>query len=518
MLLNSWLKNLTARIGRAPARPVRRRHAYRIMLEPLESRLAPAIHTWIGPNGGVWSAATNWAGGFAPNAGEVGAQLIFNSDVTSIGNIAGLVVDSIAFNADHNVILTAPLGLNGVVDFPQIEATSSTAVFSGAAISLIGPSTPALNTGSSGTIMIQSDLTGPSGIRTIGNGTVILQGSATYAGSTNVTSGVLQLKNSANANNTLPPSLINVGDASGASLSAELRVSSNNQIADAAAIVVNSDGHITLNGKSEGVGLLTLLGGQITTGSGVLTLLQSVNVGAIANSSIILGNVDLGPSDRTFFVDNGSADRELVINGTISGSGDLILNGPGTLEIAGASGSPNTYTGVTSVISGTLLLNAGGVDEAIPGALFIGGADGSAVVRLLRDSQIKNRVTLNNDGLLDLNGFTDTIGDLTLMGGDITTGAAGSLHLSGTTLLPAFNTASTTITGNLVLAASGADNTFTVHNGDSASDLIIDGVISGSGGLIKAGAGTLEIGGGPLTPTPAPRRSTMAYWCCQNSE
>ena len=44
MSMNSWLKNLKARLGLAPASPSRRRrNAYRPMIESLENRIVPTV-------------------------------------------------------------------------------------------------------------------------------------------------------------------------------------------------------------------------------------------------------------------------------------------------------------------------------------------------------------------------------------------------------------------------------------------------------------------------------------------
>src|SRR5687768_7653469 len=106
MLLNSWLKNLTARFGRAPARPIRRSNAYRLTLDPLESRLAPAVHT---RDGGAasdkWSEAANWDAAGIPTSGEAdGTIVLFGTGSPSFQNIPGLVVDEIIFNSDNNTL------------------------------------------------------------------------------------------------------------------------------------------------------------------------------------------------------------------------------------------------------------------------------------------------------------------------------------------------------------------------------------------------------------------------------
>ncbi len=75
----------------------------------------------------------------------------------------------------------------------------------------------------------------------------------------------------------------------------------------------------------------------------------------------------------------------------------------------------------------------------------------------------------------------------------MTTGA-GTLTLGGNVTLNVNGTGATgaIVSGNL---ASAATRTFTVNNGSAADDLTVAAVISGAGGVTKAGAGTLALYG-----------------------
>src|SRR6185436_927927 len=135
------------------------------------------------------------------------------------------------------------------------------------------------------------------------------------------------------------------------------------------------------------------------------------------------------------------------VSALISGTGaeGLIKAGAGTLQISG--GASNTYTGATAVNSGVLELAKTAGFNAVPGVLTIGDDDGTAsndVVRLLANNQIVNTsaVTVTSSGLLDLNGFSDTIATLsmksgTASGGNVAT-AAGTLTLGGNVDLTVF--------------------------------------------------------------------------------
>jgi len=156
----------------------------------------------------------------------------------------------------------------------------------------------------------------------------------------------------------------------------------------------------------------------------------------------------------------------------------LAKKGAGTLVLSGAG----SYTGKTTVQDGTLRL---GADNVLP--------DASAVT-----------VSGNAAGVtatLDLAGYSDTIGSLTLGGSTATSGAAvttgvGTLTLGGdVTYNSANNPLGATISGKVDLGA--ATRTFTVNDSATvANDLTVSAAISGTGaGLIKAGAGTLVLSG-----------------------
>src|SRR5262249_22284869 len=148
---------------------------------------------------------------------------------------------------------------------------------------------------------------------------------------------------------------------------------------------------------------------------------------------------------------------------------------------------------------------------------FIGGTGvvKADVVRFLQNNQIPQNVliTVNNSGLLDLNGFSNTVGvgltnALSLVGGSVATGA-GTLTLNANIadLVNLSSQTPATISGNLSLG--GATRTIDVQPGFLVSenpnatnlnpnDLVISAIISnGSGtpGLIKNNTGSLQLTG-----------------------
>jgi autotransporter-associated beta strand protein len=120
-----------------------------------------------------------------------------------------------------------------------------------------------------------------------------------------------------------------------------------------------------------------------------------------------------------------------------------------------AGGRANTYTGTTTVTTGALALAKSAAANAIGGPLVVGGR-----VVLLAGEQIADGAAVTVTGLLDLNGFAETIGSLA-GSGDVALGS-GTLN-------------------------TGADGTSTTFSG----------VLSGAGGgLIKNGIGAFTLAGG----------------------
>src|SRR5207245_1675025 len=141
---------------------------------------------------------------------------------------------------------------------------------------------------------------------------------------------------------------------------------------------VNSSGLLNLNGHSDTIGPLTMVGGDITTDFGATpgALILNGNVTSSAatpgRAATITGHLALGSSTRTFTVAANSPalpapSDDMVINAVIAGVNvGLTKAGAGQLELTGTQA--NTYTGPTTVNAGTLRLNVTG-GGAVPGTL-----------------------------------------------------------------------------------------------------------------------------------------------------
>ena len=159
---------------------------------------------------------------------------------------------------------------------------------------------------------------------------------------------------------------------------------------------------------------------------------QPVNLKAGSGNNVWTGLVNIignagGEADITVTDPNG------ILNFTNVVSGDALLRklGAGTFIMSGSQA--NTFIGDLPVDQGTTILAKASGVNAVAGGVVIGegvGAADSATVLLANSQQIPTAepVTINSDGLFNLNNNIQTVGPLTIQGGDIATGATGAAH------------------------------------------------------------------------------------------
>jgi len=283
------------------------------------------------------------------------------------------------------------------------------------------------------------------------------------------------------------------GDLAITGIGASVDLRANDQIAATAGnvVTIGTSGTLNLNGFTDSIQDLSMeAGAGVTTLTGQLGIVGQVTTGggSTSASATIAGNLILIASSRTFTIaDTAGVNLDLNVSAAIgqnvAGVG-LIKEGAGTLGFTGSAA--NTYAGTTVVNAGVLLLQKGGTDGAIQGDLTV---NSGGIARLAAGNQILAAVgnqVLVDGGQFDLAGFSDTIQDLALTGGSVTTGA-GTLTVAGT-VSSLSSMVSGTISGNLNLNAG--TRTFTVADGGAADDLAISALVS-NGGLMKDGPGLL---------------------------
>jgi fibronectin-binding autotransporter adhesin len=377
-----------------------------------------------------------------------------------------------------------------------------------------------------GSSIIEANLAGFVGA-SINSGTTVLSGSNTYTGNTTLgSSAILNLANvnalSAstlvhnNSDSTIQFSVAgtntyNLGGLEGANQDVNIAMDNNTLSIGAnnrntSYIGVLSDGAITKVGN----GTLTFAGNNTYTGgttitSGTLALGNNTTGGSVTGD--ITNNANL--------VFNRSNDYDYF--GVVSGNGTLTQAGNGTLTL----GANQTYTGSTTVTSGTLWLGgsatlASAVVNIASGGMFYDYNSGLSQDAAVQNSGRFDLGSLDETvGSISGNGSIQLVGNLTtgglgyedLIAGNITGLAASSLTKVGTGNLTI--TGSATNGGGLVISAG----TLSIGNGNTSgsvtgnitnnaalafnrsNEYTYNGIVSGTGTLEQVGAGTTILGG-----------------------
>ncbi|MCX7513819.1 autotransporter-associated beta strand repeat-containing protein [Frateuria hangzhouensis] len=351
----------------------------------------------------------------------------------------------------------------------------------------------------SGTLALDGTLAHGGGT-TVNDGTLVLNGNNSYTGGTTLNGGTLEIGSDAN-----------LGDAGsglvfdGGTLHTTGNVSTDRDITLSGDGAIDTDTGTTLTATDAIAG-----SGELTKqGSGTLVL---GGANTYTGGTTIAGGTLQGDSHslQGDIANNGTLDFAQATNGAfggaISGSGQLVKEGGGTLLLTGA----NSYSGGTTIAGGTLqgdsrslqgdIINNGTLDFAQAGnGVFAGSIDGSGT--LVKDGSGTLTLggtashlggTVVNAGTLVLGGDNSYAGGTTINGGTLQVGhdanlgdASSGLTLNGGTLHT---------TGSFQ-----SDRDITVRGGgfavDKGTTFTSGGAIGGSGALVKNGQGTMVVDG-----------------------
>ena len=339
------------------------------------------------------------------------------------------------------------------------------------------------------TLTIAANISGTGTLSKAGAGTLILSGTNSYSGGTTVTGGLVNFVVGGLGTGTITVN------------GAGLQWAAGNTSDISAQLAAIGSGGATFDTNGNNVSFATTLtgsGGLTKAGSGTLTLagasysgatnvnggtLQAGAANVFASSSAVTvasgatlafngfnqtlaslagaGSVTMGAGSMAVGGNNAST----TFSGTISGSGGLTKNGTGALTLSGA----NTYTGLTTVNTGTLIVNgiiAGAVTVNSGGQLDGTGRIGALVSNGGIIAPGNSIGTLNVNGNLTLNGGTYQV-EVNAAGQNDRVNVAGSATLNGGTVQ--------------VLAQSGSyarNTTYTILNATSGLSGAFSGVTS----------------------------------------
>jgi autotransporter-associated beta strand protein len=417
---------------------------------------------------GVFAGTIGGTGGFAVLGGtETLAGVNTYTGATGIASGATLALAGNGSIASSSGVLA-----DGVLDISQSTGAASIATLAGSGAVNLGANTLALthaNDTFSGTI-------GGTGGVTLNGGTQVLSGANTYTGGTVVNGATLVANSIGSGALTL----------NGGTFATGAAFAGGNDVTVAAnGGVINNGGHDdTFSGTISGAGHLSLSGTGTTTLSGAntysggTTISQSM-VAINAANNLGTGSLTLDggvlktlaalteTAPITVTAKGGAIDNmgfDNMITGAISGTGGMLFAGSGTTTLSGA----NTYTGGTTVETGTLQLGAGGSlvgnvavqsgGQFLPGTgSFSGSAANYGVTTLSSGQTATFGGGFTNAGLLSGAGtikgdVVNTAGGVMVAGNAVTTGNGVAAVASGGT---------TTVQGNLTLG-SGSNVVFAI--------------------------------------------------------
>ncbi|HKX60516.1 MAG TPA: autotransporter-associated beta strand repeat-containing protein, partial [Verrucomicrobiae bacterium] len=442
---------------------------------------------WDGSASGSFTNGANWVGGAAPVAGD---DLVFQAGITRLlvtnDFSPNRAFSSVLFQGSNYFVRGNTLIVSNGINSINSVGTNHVNADVDARVSQFweaqGPLAVLDVTGdinlNAGTLTLRANtgdfilggvLSGSGNLVKTNVGTLRMSGFGhnTYAGFTRFDGGVLELNKvglvSINpivlSNFVAIPGDFSVGDGNGLVGTDVCRLLASDQIANTSDVSIRNSGLLDLNDQDDRIGTLTMAGGRVETGAGVLILGGNVTTIGDDDTAFVEGNLSLGGASRTFNVSVGSPAADLRINATISSgtvgliaTAGLTKTGGGSLFLAGT----NTYNGSTVINDGQLAILS---DRALGATVTAVGNPAGTII--------------NNDGNLFLSNVQVTNESLTI----------GSTNPGG-----AFNASGSSVwTGDILLNAA----TFI----SSSASLLLNGAITGLGGFTKINSGTLTLAG-----------------------
>ena len=434
---------------------------------------AQTTYTWSGATSGAWLTTTNWAGGVVPGS----STDTTNNDIASftISTQPNVGINFNTQNGNHYLgsidysnstnrtinnssgTTAGVLRLNGTtiggVDNTIIRYSSTGALILANGSSAMGLQLVLANsviqaTNSGGAVNISSIISestgGAKGITLQGGGVLQLTGSNSFTGGVTVNAGTLNLTStSATGAGT---GTITLGNTTGSS-TATLLLSGGS---------FSPTNAITVRSGSSGTKSITVGISSIHTFSGLITLNDNLTItrggSGASNNFTFTGGIAID-SGRTLTISATNTSVVNVATNAISGTGNVLISSAG----AGATTftAANTYTGITTVGQGSLVLS-GGTNRLSTSASLVIGAGA-------------------NSGVLSLNGISQTV---------------AGLSTSGTGTSNAIVGASATMSALTVNLASGSQSYAGVLGGAAANQNNLSFTKSGAGTLTLSGTNT----------------------------
>jgi outer membrane autotransporter protein len=421
---------------------------------------------------GTWtSAGANWtdsAGG--ANGGWNGSVGVFAGSAGTVTVDGTQSFDTLQFKTDGYTLTGGTLALSpaaGTAGALNIDNGVSTTITT-----------------------VIADGTGTS-LKKVGGGTLVLKGSNTYTGGTQLSSGMLSVSSDANLGDAVGDLTFDGGTLRNTAALATAR----DVTLDAGGGTFQADADLALNGMISGAGSLTKAGAGVLTLSnansydGGTTILQG-QLTAAATGALGTGAVDVEDSAALAFINDNTSAGDLAI--TLGDHSTIRFNdasSAGTVTIANAQGYINFYD-TAAAGSATIVNDFGGTSfnaHSSAGNADITAKNNGTID--FYDTATAGTATLTSmaDGLIRFHGDT-TADDATVVGK-----AGGLIDISDLTSsgigIGSLSSDGEVVLGSKALTLGG------LGKDDTIGGTIEDGTDGTGGSLVKTGTGTLTLNG-----------------------
>jgi len=377
-------------------------------------------NNWVGTSGS-WFTSANWSLGALPSSSDdafvantntanaivqgtttaTAGNLFINNGGVEVGNInaGALTVNgeisvgtmgttgTLTLNIGTISANTISIGANGIYS----DTSSGTIILTG--------SNATINVVSGAKIVVNSQVTGTSGLIKGSLGTLTLAGNNTYSGGTTVSLGTLQVGNGGTTGSLGSGDVI---DNAALVFDRSDSIVVSNTISGSGSLTQAGAGTLTLVGTNTYSGPTLITSGTLQVGDG--GTLGTLGSGGISNNSVLV-------FDHT---------DDILVTNQISGTGSLTQAGTGTLTVTNV----NTYSGGTWVENGGTL--------AVQDSHALGNGGLNLIDGTLKLSEttiyVGGSYTQGADGTLEI-----TIGGTNTTSGS--TNSYGQLNIAGTASL-----------------------------------------------------------------------------------
>ncbi len=389
---------------------------------------ARPLSTWIGTGPGLWSNASNWQGGIAPDGANVLAA--------TLGSSAGLITYDASAG---NTTLTT------------LSSTGAPLLLSGGKLTLTGKGDLSSNLG---------------GTLTQTGGSLEVQGRL-WASNLVLNGGVLSGTGAAGGNGV--SSLVSTGDGAGSQITISNLSQGGGVIDSSGAVSIGSGGNLALgNIRAQTLTLNAAEVGSITQNSGTALVADSVSASAAGDIALTNANNHVGAFGATVFGQSGGIaltntvlSGELALGPLTAAHGNIVIDNHGGIHTAGTitggglvSITAHSPVTINDMVSGSDIQLAASTEITLNGGSQLVSSN-SIGLTAGTNIQLGGVLTVPSGGSISA---VATNGSISTLGGTIINSAGSAVTLSAPN--GSINTQGGTF---------GSGTTLTVNDGSAAA-------------------------------------------------